>query len=51
MFAPDVYGNDDVKLGLLLAAVRGAPVQSDNWYRRHWINLGMLGDKGTAKTT
>jgi hypothetical protein len=51
MFAPDVYGNEEVKLGLLLAAVRGAPIQTDNWYRRHWINVGMLGDKGTGKTT
>jgi len=25
--------------------------QKDNWYRRHWINTGLVGDKGTAKTT
>jgi DNA replicative helicase MCM subunit Mcm2 (Cdc46/Mcm family) len=51
MMSPEVYGNDEAKLGLLLTAVKGAPVQKDNWYRRHWINTGLVGDKGTAKTT
>jgi hypothetical protein len=51
MFAPDVYGHDDAKLGILLAAVGAAPIQRDNYYRRYWINLGLIGDQGTAKTT
>jgi DNA replicative helicase MCM subunit Mcm2 (Cdc46/Mcm family) len=51
MMSPEVYGNDEAKLGLLLTAAKGAPKQKDNWYRRYWINIGLLGDKGTAKTT
>jgi DNA replicative helicase MCM subunit Mcm2 (Cdc46/Mcm family) len=51
MFAPDVYGHDDAKLGILLASVGAAPIQRDNYYRRHWMNLGLIGDQGTAKTT
>jgi DNA replicative helicase MCM subunit Mcm2 (Cdc46/Mcm family) len=49
--SPGVYGNDEAKLGLLLTAVKSAPKQKDNWYRRYWINTGLVGDKGTAKTT
>ena len=51
MMSPEVYGNDEAKLELLLTAVRGAPKQKDNWYRRYWINTGLVEDKGTAKTT
>jgi hypothetical protein len=51
MMSPEIYGNDEAKLGLLLTAVKGAPKQKDNWYRRYWINTGLVGDKGTAKTT
>ncbi len=51
MMSPEVYGNDEAKLGLLLTAVKGAPKQRDNWYRRYWMNTGLFGDKGTAKTT
>ena len=51
MMSPEVYGNDEAKLGLLLTAVKGAPIQRDNWYRRYWLNTGLVGDKGTAKTT
>jgi DNA replicative helicase MCM subunit Mcm2 (Cdc46/Mcm family) len=51
MFAPDVYGHDDAKLGVLFAAVGAAPIQRDNYYRRYWMNLGLIGDQGTAKTT
>ena len=50
MMSPEIYGHDDVKLGLLLLAVGPAPVQKDNWYRRHWLNAGLFGDKGTGKT-
>jgi DNA replicative helicase MCM subunit Mcm2 (Cdc46/Mcm family) len=51
MMSPEIYGHDDVKLGLLLLAVGPAPIQKDNWYRRHWLNAGLFGDKGTGKTT
>ena len=51
MMSPEVYGHNDVKLGLLLLAVGAAPIQKENWYRRHWLNAGLFGDKGTAKTT
>lgn len=51
MMSPEVYGNDEAKLGLLLTAVKAAPIQRDNWYRRYWINTGLFGDKGTAKST
>jgi len=51
MMSPEIYGNNDVKLGLLLLAVGPALVQKDNWYRRHWLNAGLFGDKGTGKTT
>src|SRR5262249_23608366 len=51
MMSPQIYGHEDVKLGLLLVAVGPAPVQKDNWYRRSWLNAGLFGDKGTGKTT
>ena len=51
MMSPEVYGNDEAKLELLLTAVRGAPKQKDNWHRRYWINTGLVEDKGTTKTT
>jgi DNA replicative helicase MCM subunit Mcm2 (Cdc46/Mcm family) len=51
MMSPEIYGHEDVKLGLLLVAVGAAPIQKDNWYRRHWLNAGLFGDKGTGKTT
>jgi DNA replicative helicase MCM subunit Mcm2 (Cdc46/Mcm family) len=35
MMSPEIYGNDEAKLGLLLTAVKGAPLQKDNWYRRY----------------
>lgn len=50
MMSPEVYGHNDAKLGLLLVAVGPAPVQRDNWYRRYWLNAGLIGDIGTAKT-
>jgi DNA replicative helicase MCM subunit Mcm2 (Cdc46/Mcm family) len=51
MMSPQIYGHDDVKLGLLLLAVGGAPMQKDNPTVRYWINVALIGDKGTAKTT
>lgn len=51
IMSPEIYGHYDVKLGLLLLAVGPAPIQKDNWYRRHWLNAGLFGDKGTGKTT
>jgi DNA replicative helicase MCM subunit Mcm2 (Cdc46/Mcm family) len=50
MFAPNVAGFENAKLGLLLQAVGPAPYQKKNWYRRTWINAGLFGDPGTAKT-
>jgi DNA replicative helicase MCM subunit Mcm2 (Cdc46/Mcm family) len=50
MFAPNVAGFENAKLGLLLQAVGPAPYQKENWYRRAWINIGLFGDPGTAKT-
>ena len=50
MFAPNVAGCGNAKLGLLLQAVGPAPYQKKNWYRRTWINVGLFGDPGTAKT-
>ena len=41
---------ENAKLGLLLQAVGPAPYQKKNWYRRTWINVGLFGDPGTAKT-
>jgi DNA replicative helicase MCM subunit Mcm2 (Cdc46/Mcm family) len=51
MTSPEIYGHEDVKEGMLLVAVGAAPIQKDNWYRRHWLNAGLFGDKGTGKTT
>jgi DNA replicative helicase MCM subunit Mcm2 (Cdc46/Mcm family) len=51
MMSPQIYGHDDVKLGLLLLAVGGAPIQKNNPNIRYWINAVLIGDKGTAKTT
>ncbi|HEY7569882.1 MAG TPA: AAA family ATPase [Nitrososphaeraceae archaeon] len=51
MMSPQIYGHDDVKLGLLLLAAGGAPIQKDNPNVRYWINAGLFGDKGTGKTT
>ena len=51
MMSPQIYGHDDVKLGLLLLAAGGAPIQPDNPNVRYWINAGLFGDKGTGKTT
>ena len=51
MMSPQIYGHDDVKLGLLLLAAGGAPIQKDNPNIRYWINAGLFGDKGTGKTT
>ena len=51
MMSPQIYGHDDVKLGLLLLAVGGAPIQKNNPNVRYWINAALIGDKGTAKTT
>ena len=51
MMSPQIYGHEDVKLGELLVSVGAAPIQKDNWYRRHWLNAGLFGDKGTGKTT
>ena len=51
MMSPQVYGHKDAKSGILLVAVGAAPNQKDNWYRRYWLNAGLFGDKGTAKTT
>ena len=50
MFGPNVTGYENAKLGLLLQAVGPAPYQRENWYRRTWINTGLFGDPGTAKT-
>lgn len=50
MFAPNVAGFENAKLGLLLQAVGPAHYQRKNWYRRTWINVGLFGDPGTAKT-
>jgi DNA replicative helicase MCM subunit Mcm2 (Cdc46/Mcm family) len=50
MFAPNITGSENAKLGLLLQAVGPAPYQKKNWYRRTWINVGLFGDPGTAKT-
>jgi DNA replicative helicase MCM subunit Mcm2 (Cdc46/Mcm family) len=50
MFAPNVSGYENAKLALLLQAVGPAPAQRKNWYRRTWINSGLFGDPGTAKT-
>jgi DNA replicative helicase MCM subunit Mcm2 (Cdc46/Mcm family) len=36
---------------LLLLGAGAAPVQKYNPNVRHWINAGLFGDKGTAKTT
>ncbi len=51
MMSPQIYGHDDVKLGLLLLGVGGAPIQKDNPSVRYWLNAGLFGDKGTGKTT
>ncbi len=51
MMSPQVYGHKDAKSGILLVAAGAAPNQKDNWYRRYWLNAGLFGDKGTAKTT
>lgn len=51
MMSPQIYGHEDVKLGLLLLAIGGAPIQKDNPNFRYWLNAGLFGDKGTAKTT
>jgi DNA replicative helicase MCM subunit Mcm2 (Cdc46/Mcm family) len=47
MFAPNIYGHSSVKLGILLLAV-GSPKTTS--YKRNWINAGLFGDHGTAKT-
>ena len=51
MMSPQIYGHDDVKLGLLLLAIGGAPIQKNDPNFRYWINAALIGDKGTAKTT
>jgi DNA replicative helicase MCM subunit Mcm2 (Cdc46/Mcm family) len=51
MLSPQIYGHNDVKLGLLLLGAGAAPIQKYNPNVRHWINAGLFGDKGTAKTT
>ena len=51
MFAPNVTGHENAKRGLLVQAAGPAPVQKESWYRRRtWINCGLFGDPGTAKT-
>lgn len=51
MMSPQIFGHDDTKLGLLILAVGGAPIQKNNPNVRYWINAVLIGDKGTAKTT
>jgi DNA replicative helicase MCM subunit Mcm2 (Cdc46/Mcm family) len=45
MMSPQIYGHDDVKLGLLLLGAGGAPIQKYNPNVRHCINAGLFGDK------
>ena len=48
MFAPNVIGHDDVKLGLLRSIVGG---DSHGQYKDGFIDTFMVGDQGTAKST
>ena len=51
MFAPNVADYENAKLGLLIQAVGPAPLQKESWFRRRtWINSGLFGDPGTAKS-
>ena len=48
MFAPNVIGHDDVKLGLLRSIVGG---DSHGEPKNGFIDTFMVGDPGTAKST
>ncbi len=50
MFAPNVIGHNDVKLGLLRSMVGGRMDHGDDNGRRGRIPSLLIGDKGTAKT-
>jgi DNA replicative helicase MCM subunit Mcm2 (Cdc46/Mcm family) len=50
MFAPNVLGHSDVKLGLLRSLVGGLKDHGDDNGRRGRINTVLVGDKGTAKS-
>ncbi len=51
MVSPQIYGHDDAKFGILLLAAGAGPVRRKDPNVRYWINAGLFGDKGTAKTT
>ncbi len=50
MFAPNVLGYENVKLGLLRSLVGGRKDHGDDNGRRGRINTVLVGDKGTAKS-
>ena len=50
MFAPNIIGHNDVKLGLLRSMVGGRMDHGDDNGRRGRIPSLLIGDKGTAKT-
>ena len=51
MVSPQIYGHDDAKFGILLLAAGAGPIRRKDPNVRYWINAGLFGDKGTAKTT
>ena len=51
MFAPNVYGHADKKMGILRSIVGGSKAENGTENgRRGRIHIGLIGDPGTAKT-
>jgi len=49
--APSILGNEDVKESLLLQLVRSPNIRKDDGtITRGWLNIGLWGDAGVAKT-
>ena len=49
--APSILGNEDVKESLLLQLVRSPNIRKpDGTITRGWLNIGLWGDAGVAKT-
>lgn len=47
---PDIFGNDDVKLGILLMLFGGVPKNTKGSHLRGDINVCLVGDPSCAKS-
>lgn len=47
---PEIYGNDDIKLGILLMMFGGVPKNTTGSHLRGDINVCLVGDPSCAKS-